>query len=110
VERKIQLVHIKPGRPKQNGRGESFKGKFRDERLNVNWFRNLWESRAKVGYWRREYNEVRPHSRLGYQTPETFAASQTAPPASPATLAAIIETKENAPKRSMNFVSANVRT
>ncbi len=82
VERKIQLVHIEPGRPMQNGRVESFQGKFRDECLNVSWFRNLWKAREKVGIWRREYNQTRPHSSLGYKTPEAFAAG-TAPPASP---------------------------
>jgi putative transposase len=109
VERKIQLVHIEPGRPMQNGRVESFQGKFRDECLNVSWFRNLWEARAKVESWRQEYNQRRPHSSLGYQTPEAFAAS-TAPPASPPTLAGILKTEENAALSSTNFVSASVQT
>jgi putative transposase len=60
VERKIQLVYIEPGRPMQNGRAESFQGKFRDECLNVSWFRNLWEAREKVEGWRREYNQTPP--------------------------------------------------
>jgi putative transposase len=110
VERKIQLVHIEPGRPMQNGRVESFQGKFRDECLNVSWFRNLWEAREKVATWRREYNQARPHSSLGYQTPEAFAAGAAAPPASPPTLAGILKTEENASLNSTNFVSASVRT
>jgi putative transposase len=93
----------------QNGRVESFQGKFRDECLNVSWFRNLWEGREKVETWRREYNQTRPHSSLGYQTPEAFAAS-SAPPASPPTLAGILKTEENASLSSTNFVSASVRT
>lgn len=109
MERKIQLVHIEPGRPMQNGRVESFQGKFRDECLNVNWFRNLWEARAKVEIWRREYNQARPHSSLGYQTPEAFAAGAT-PPASPPTLAGILKTEQNGALDSTNFVSASVRT
>jgi putative transposase len=109
VERKIQLVHIEPGRPMQNGRVESFQGKFRDECLNVNWFRNLWEAREKVGTWQREYNQIRPHSSLGYQTPEAFAAG-AAPPASPPTLAGILKTEENASLSSTNLVSTDVRT
>jgi putative transposase len=109
VERKIQLVHIEPGRPMQNGRVESFQGKFRDECLNVNWFRNLWEAREKVASWRREYNQTRPHSSLGYQTPEAFAAG-TAPPASPPTLAGTSKTGEHASLSLMNFVSPSVRT
>jgi putative transposase len=110
VERKIQLVHIEPGRPMQNGRVESFQGKFRDECLNVSWFRNLWEAREKVEAWRREYNEARPHSSLGYQTPEAFAAEAAAPPASPPTLAGILKTEQNGALSSTNFVSAIVRT
>ncbi len=110
VERKIQLVHIEPGRPMQNGKVESFQGKFRDECLNVNWFRNLWEAREKVESWRREYNEGRPHSSLGYQTPEAFAASEAAPPASPPTLAGIFKPEGNTVEGSTNFGSPSVRT
>lgn len=110
VERKIQLVHIEPGRPMQNGRVESFQGKFRDECLNVNWFRNLWEAREKVEAWRKEYNQVRPHSSLGYQTPEAFAASEAAPPASPPTLAGIFKPQGNLMDGSTNLGSPSVRT
>jgi len=109
LERKIHRVHIEPGRPMQNGRVESFQGKFRDECLNVSWFRNLWEARGKVETWRREYNQARPHSSLGYQTPEAFAAG-AAPPASPPTLAGILKTEENLSLSSTNFVSESVRT
>ena len=110
VKQKIQLVHIQPGRPMQNGRVESFQGKFRDECLNVSWFRNLWEARAKVQSWRREYNQARPHSSLGYQTPEAFAAGVAAPPASSPTLAGIFKPEETSREGSTNSVSASVRT
>jgi putative transposase len=73
LERKIELVHIEPGRPMQNGYVESFHGKLRDECLNASWFGNLWEARAKIGAWKEEYNEERPHSGLGYLTPREFA-------------------------------------
>ena len=73
-ERKIQLIHIQPGRPMQNGHVESFNGRLRDECLNANWFRNLMDARAKIGAWRDEYNGERPHSSLGYRTPNEFAA------------------------------------
>ena len=73
IERKIELVHIQPGRPMQNGRVESFHGKLRDECLRVNWFGNLFEARRKIVAWRTEYNQERPHSSLGYRTPEEFA-------------------------------------
>jgi putative transposase len=72
-ERKIQLIHIQPGRPMQNGHVESFNGRLRDECLNANWFRNLFDARAKIAAWRDEYNGERPHSSLGYRTPNEFA-------------------------------------
>jgi putative transposase len=75
MERKIELVHIEPGRPVQNGYVESFHGKLRDECLNASWFGNLFEARVKIGAWRAEYNQERPHSSLGYRTPAAFAAS-----------------------------------
>jgi putative transposase len=73
IERKIELVHIQPGRPMQNGRVESFHGKLRDECLRVSWFGNLFDARRKILAWRTEYNQERPHSSLGYRTPQEFA-------------------------------------
>jgi putative transposase len=74
VERQIELVHIQPGKPTQNGRVESFNGRMREECLNLNWFQNLFDARRKIAAWRIEYNEERPHSSLGYKTPKEFAA------------------------------------
>jgi len=62
IERQIELVHIQPGRPMQNGQVESFNGKLRDECLRVSWFANLFEARRKIAAWRKEYNGERPHS------------------------------------------------
>ena len=73
VERQIELVHIQPGKPTQNGRVESFNGRLREECLNLSWFQNLFDARRKIAAWRIEYNEERPHSSLGYQTPKEFA-------------------------------------
>ena len=73
IERGIQLVHIQPGKPQQNGYVESFNCKLRDECLNVSWFTNLWDARQKIAAWQKEFNEERPHSALGYQTPAEFA-------------------------------------
>jgi putative transposase len=72
-ERKIQLIHIQPGKPMQNGHIESFNGRLRDECLNANWFHNLADARTKISAWRDEYNGERPHSSLGYRTPNEFA-------------------------------------
>ena len=72
IEWKIDLVHIQPGKPTQNGGMESFNGKLRDECLNVNWFWNLFDARRKISAWKTEYNSRRPHSSLGYLTPDEF--------------------------------------
>ncbi len=69
---KVGLVHIQPGRPTQNGHVESFHGRLRDECLNASWFRTLNDVRTTLASWRQEYNWERPHSSLGYQTPEQF--------------------------------------
>ena len=74
----IETALIDPGKPWQNATGESFNGKFRDEHLSLQWFRNRTEARVSIEQWRRHYNEVRPHQSLGYLTPAEFKASQRA--------------------------------
>lgn len=74
VERQIELVHIQPGKPTQNARIESFNGRLREECLNLSWFQNLFDARRQITAWRKEYNQERPHSSLGYLTPHEFAA------------------------------------
>lgn len=84
IDRRIELNHIEPGKPVQNAFIESFNGRLRDECLNTNWFRNLWDARRRIGAWRNEYNQERPHSSLDYRTPDEFAqtwlAAQTPTP------------------------------
>ena len=78
VERKIELRHIQPGKPVQNAQVESFHGHMREECLRVSWFENLFDARRKIAAWRTEYNEQRPHSSLGYRTPQEFATEMGA--------------------------------
>jgi putative transposase len=68
VEWQIELRHIQPGKPTQNAYIESFHGRLREECLGVSWFRNLFDARIKIADWRKEYNDQRPHSSLGYRT------------------------------------------
>ena len=72
--RGVQLKLIEAGKPTQNAFIESFNGRFRDECLNEHWFTTLAHARAEIAAWRRDYNEERPHSALGYQAPAEFAA------------------------------------
>lgn len=78
--RDVKLHFIDPGKPSQNGYIESFNGKFRDECLNDNWFVSLPDARQTIEEWRRDYNEERPHSALGYLTPVEFVARCAAAP------------------------------
>jgi putative transposase len=69
----VRHILIQPGRPMQNGYIESFNGKFLDECLNEQWFVTLPQARECIAEWRRDYNEVRPHSSLGRIPPAQFA-------------------------------------
>ena len=73
VDQGIETALIDPGKPWQNGTNESFNGKFRDEWLAMEWFRNRIEAKVVIEDWRRHYNEVRPHSSLDDETPEAFS-------------------------------------
>ena len=74
-ENRVELKLIQAGKPTQNAYIESFNGKFRDECLNEHWFHSLADARAVISAWRQDYNEARPHSMLGYQTP--FEVAET---------------------------------
>jgi len=69
----LSPVLTEPGKPWQNGYNESFNGKFRDECLSVEWFRNLREARAVIETWRMAYNTERTHSSLGDMAPSVYA-------------------------------------
>ena len=65
----VKTLFIEPGSPWENGYIESFNGKLRDELLNREVFTTLEEAKVLIEQWRREYNQIRPHSSLGYQPP-----------------------------------------
>ena len=65
----VKTLFIEPGSPWENGYIESFNGKFRDELLNREIFTTLREAKVLIEQWRREYNQVRPHSSLKYKPP-----------------------------------------
>jgi putative transposase len=65
----VELDFSRPGKPTDNAFAESFNGRFREECLNAYWFLSLDDARLKCEAWRRDYNEVRPHSAIGNQTP-----------------------------------------
>ena len=73
-EARINWHYIAPGKPMQNGYAESFNGRMRDELLNETLFMSLDHARVTIAAWAKDYNEERPHSALGYETPAAFAA------------------------------------
>jgi putative transposase len=71
----VKIHFIRPGKPVENCYVESFNGKFRDECLNDHWFIDLADAKTKIETWRRDYNEVRPHSSLGDLTPTEYSST-----------------------------------
>jgi transposase InsO family protein len=76
----IKTLYINPGSPWQNGYIESFHSRFHDECLHREWILNLYEASIVVENWQQHYNEERPHSRLGYLSPERFLANRKSHP------------------------------
>jgi putative transposase len=72
---RVEWHYIAPGKPMQNGFIESFNGRLRDELLNETLFTSLGQARVALGCWRTDYNEQRPHSKLGWRSPSEFACT-----------------------------------
>jgi len=73
----VKTLFIERGSPWENGYIESFNGKMRDELLDREIFTTLKEARVLIESWRKEYNQVRPHSSLGYRPPAPEAILTT---------------------------------
>ncbi len=65
----VTTLFIEPGSPWENGYIESFNGKLRDELLDREIFTTLTEAKILIEEWRKECNQVRPHSALDYRPP-----------------------------------------
>jgi putative transposase len=68
-----EAIPVAPGSPWENGFGESFNSRFRDEFLEVELFGDVADAREKGEWFKREFNRVRPHSSLDYKTPKEFS-------------------------------------
>ena len=75
----VKTLFIEPGSPWENGYVESFNGKMRDELLNREVFTTLEEAKVLIEQWRKEYNQIRPHSARNYcpPAPETILTMVT---------------------------------
>ncbi len=71
----VRMDFSRPGKPTDNAYIESFNGRVRQECLNLHWFTDMDEVRARLVVWRVEYNLERPHSSLGNATPWEYARS-----------------------------------
>lgn len=69
-EQSIELRFIQPGKPSQNGLVERLNKTLRTECLNLEWFPSLEVLNEKIQEWSVIYNTIRPHSSIGYQTPD----------------------------------------
>lgn len=67
--------YIEPGSPWENPWVESFGSRLRDELLSTEQFNTLMEAKVVIGDWKEDYNQNRPHSSLGWQTPAAYAAT-----------------------------------
>ncbi len=105
TERKIKW-HIALSKPMQYGFIESFNGRMRDELLSETMFRNMAHARAMIRAWTIDFNETRPHSALGYQTPKAFAErlfTATESRAAPSESSARLSVASPAPHRVSNL-------
>ena len=74
---------IEPGKPWQNGYAESFHSRLRAECLNQEVFYSAKHAQVLLDDWRDFYNARRPHSSLGYRTPDEFAEQSRGRPKAP---------------------------
>lgn len=77
--RGVVLDFSRPGKPTDNAFIEAFNSRFRQECRNEHWFLSLEDAKDKVEAWRSHYNEQRPHSSLGYQTPAGYLSGALPP-------------------------------
>jgi putative transposase len=69
---RVQLDFSRPGKPVDNSVCEAFNGSLRRECLTRHWFASLAEARAELAAWAADYNNHRPHTSLGHQSPAQF--------------------------------------
>lgn len=75
-ENGVEIDFSRSGKPTDNAWIESFNGRLRQECLNAHWLLSIEDARRKIEEWRRFYNEMRPHSALGWLTPVEYARQQ----------------------------------
>ncbi len=69
-DKKVEIRFIQPGKPSQNGLIERLNGTLRKECLNLEWFESIPKLNEQIQEWWHIYNTIRPHSSIGYKTPD----------------------------------------
>ncbi|MEM9681413.1 MAG: integrase core domain-containing protein, partial [Bacteroidota bacterium] len=72
IDKGIEIRFIQPGKPSQNGLIERLNGTLRKECLNLEWFESMESLNEQIQKWWDVYNFHRPHSSIGYKTPDEF--------------------------------------
>jgi putative transposase len=72
--KQIELLHIQPGKPAQNGYIERFNRTYREDVLDAYLFDDLQEVRSITENWLETYNTIRPHEALKGLAPRQFVA------------------------------------
>ncbi len=83
-EEHLRTLHIPhetthPSTPEQNGHMESCFGRFKEDYIYSRDFRSYDEFRLYMDWAVHDYNTQRPHSALGYLTPEEFESRMCDP-------------------------------
>ena len=69
--------------PESNGMAEAFVKTFKRDYVRVNPIPDARAALAAIPLWMDDYNNVHPHSRLGYRSPREFIQAMSQPAACP---------------------------
>ena len=75
----VVLDFSRPGKQTDNSFIESFTASSEVKCLNAQWFLSLDDARRKMEDWRRDYNQVRPHSAIVNKAPISLLNGSSAP-------------------------------
>ena len=72
-ENGIKHIRIQKGKPQQNAVIERFNKTFREDILDAEIFKSIEQAQLIADDWVKDYNTLRPHQSLNYQTPVEYA-------------------------------------
>ena len=69
--------------PESNGMAEAFVKTFKRDYVRVNPIQDAEAALAAIPLWMADYNDVHPHSRLGYRSPREYIQAMSQPAVCP---------------------------